>query len=71
MLAVTPQCLSTIICEGIHVHLGHQARIHLSKEEKLDHFHFSLSSKQMSCELSPRKKYPTNVRGHLSLIYLQ
>lgn len=55
MLAVTPQCLSTIICEGIHVHLGHQARIHLSKEEKLDHFHFSLSSKQMSW-IEPQKK---------------
>jgi len=38
ILAVTPQCLNTVIWEEIHMHLGHQARIPLNKEEKLDLF---------------------------------
>lgn len=62
ILAVTPQCLNIAIWEEIHMHLGHQARIPLKKEEKLDslfhHHHppFSLSGKQMSCEFSSKNK---------------
>lgn len=37
ILAVTPQCLSTAIWEEIYMHVGHQARIPLNKEEELDY----------------------------------